>query len=124
LNHADCRAVSNSDCGSHYWHTPEAGEKVNKANPTQFGQAMRQSGIRMIAAYSPQARGRSERQFKTLQDRLPKELALAGITILEAANCFIREEFLARYNAEFQVVAQEEGNAFVAWIGGDLADIL
>jgi hypothetical protein len=70
-----------------YWTTPEAGGKVDKTNLTQFGQAMRQLNIRMIAAYSPEARGRSERQFKTLQDRLPKELALRGITEMEAANC-------------------------------------
>lgn len=113
-----------SDRGSHDGHTPEAGGKVGKSNLTQFGQAMRQLNIRMIAAYSPQARGRSERQFKTLQDRLPKELALRGITSLEAANRFLREEYLKRYNGEFQVAAQEEGSAFVAWIGGDLADIL
>jgi len=80
-----------SDRGSHYWHTPVAGGKVDnvpcfinhsryKANLTQFGRALHQLGIQMIAAYSPQARGRSERMFKTLQERLPKELALHGIT--------------------------------------------
>ena len=56
-----------TDRGSHYWHTPEAGGKVDKDNPTQFGRAMAELGIEMIAAYSPQARGRSERQFGTLQ---------------------------------------------------------
>ena len=65
-----------SDRGSHYWHTPVAGGKVDKANLTQFGRALHQLGIQMIAAYSPQARGRSERMFKTLQARLPKELAV------------------------------------------------
>jgi hypothetical protein len=85
---------------------------------------MRQLNIQMIAAYSPQARGRSERQFKTLQERLPKELALAGITTLEAANRFIREEYRERYNGELQVAAQEEGSAFVPWVGGDLGEIL
>jgi hypothetical protein len=113
-----------SDRGSHYWHTPQAGGKVAKDNPTQFGRAMRQLNIQMIAAYSPQARGRSERQFKTLQERLPKELALAGITTLEAANRFIREEYRERYNGEFQVAAREEGSAFVPWVGGDLGEIL
>ena len=113
-----------SDRGSHYWTTPEAGGKVDKANPTQFGRAMRQLSIQMIAAYSPEARGRSERQFKTLQDRLPKELALRGITSLEAANRFPREEYLPRYNAQFQVPAREEGTAFVPWPGGELSDIL
>lgn len=68
-----------SDRGSHYWYTPEAGGKVDKNNLTQFGQALKRLGIEMIAAYSPEARGRSERMFRTHQERLPKELALAGI---------------------------------------------
>ena len=65
-----------SDRGSHYWHTPEAGGKVDKNNPTQFGVALKRLGIDMIAAYSPEARGRSERAFGTHQGRLPQELAL------------------------------------------------
>lgn len=69
-----------SDRGSHYWTTPEAGGKVDKENPTQLGRALRQLGIEMIPAYSPEARGRSERAFATHQDRLTKELALAAIT--------------------------------------------
>ena len=80
-----------SDRGSHYWHTPEAGGKVDKNNLTQFGQAMKRLGIEMIAAYSPQARGRSERMFRTHQARLPKELALAGITDMAAANHYLKE---------------------------------
>ena len=69
-----------TDRGSHYFETPEAGARVSKTVLTQFGRALKQLGIEHIAAYSPQARGRSERVFGTLQDRLPKELALAGIT--------------------------------------------
>ena len=75
-----------TDRGSHYFQTPEAGGRVSKTVLTQFGRALKQLGIEHIAAYSPQARGRSERVFGTLQDRLPKELALAGITTVEAAN--------------------------------------
>lgn len=67
-----------SDRGSHYWHTPAAGGKVDRNHPTQFGCALRHLGIEMIAAYSPEARGRSERMFRTHQDRLPRELALAS----------------------------------------------
>lgn len=78
-----------SDRGSHYWHTPEAGGKVDKKNLTQFGQAMWRLGIEMIPAYSPQARGRSERMFRTHQERLPRELALAGITDMKAANRYL-----------------------------------
>ena len=113
-----------SDRGSHYWHTPEAGGKVDKDNPTQFGRAMRHLGIEMIPAYSPEARGRSERAFGTHQGRLPFELAAAGITDIEAANRYLREVYMPAFNAEFACPAQEEGSAFVPWIGGSLDDIL
>jgi transposase len=83
-----------TDRGSHYFHTPEAGGKVAKDVLTQVGRALAQLGIDDIAAYSPQARGRSERMFRTLQDRLPKELALAGMRDVEAANRYIREVYL------------------------------
>jgi transposase len=85
-----------SDRGSHYWHTPEAGGKVDKANPTQFGRALEHLGIEMIAAYSPEARGRSERAFRTHQGRLPQELALAGVTDMEAANRYLGRYLPAR----------------------------
>ena len=113
-----------SDRGSHYWNTPEAGGKVDKENPTQFGRAMKRLGIEMIAAYSPQARGRSERAFGTHQGRLPNELAAAGITDREAANRYLQEVYLPAFNAEFARPAPEKGSAFVAWIGGSLDDIL
>ena len=113
-----------SDRGSHYWHTPEAGGKVDKQNLTQFGQALKRLGIEMIAAYSPEARGRSERMFRTHQERLPKELALAGITHMAAANRYLKEIYMPAFNAEFMQSASEEGSAFVPWIGGQLADIL
>ena len=86
-----------TDRGSHYFHTPEAGGKVDKSNPTQVGRALHQLGIEHIAAYS-QARGRSERAFGTLQNRLVKELSLAGITEIEAANRFIEESYLPDHN--------------------------
>jgi len=113
-----------SDRGSHYWHTPEAGGKVDKNNPTQFGQAMKRLGIEMIAAYSPQARGRSERMFRTHQERLPKELALADITDMAAANQYLKEVYLPAFKAEFMQPAVVEGSAFVPWIGGQLEDFL
>ena len=113
-----------SDRGSHYWHTPEAGGKVDRSHPTQFGQALAHLGIGMIAAYSPQARGRSERMFRTHQDRLPRELALAGIVEMVAANGYLRDHYRATFNAEFMQPAMEEGSAFVAWIGAPLDDIL
>jgi transposase len=113
-----------SDRGSHYWHTPVAGGKVDKANLTQFGRALNHLGIQMIAAYSPQARGRSERMFKTLQERLPKELALHGIRDMATANRFLIDDFLPTFNAEFQVAAAEPGSAFVPVLDARLKDIL
>lgn len=112
------------DRGSHYFHTPKAGGKVDKAHPTQFGRAMRQLGIELIPAYSPEARGRSERLFRTLQDRLPKELALAGIATMAAANRFLKRTYLPSHNRRFRVAPAEPGAAFVSWIGGPLADVL
>ena len=102
-----------TDRGSHYWHTPEAGGKVDKRNPTQFGRAMGQLGIEMIAAYSPEARGRSERAFRTHQGRLPKELAAAGISDMAEANRYLARTYLPQYNEEFQQSAPEQGSAFV-----------
>lgn len=113
-----------TDRGSHYWHTPEAGGKVDKINLTPFGRAMKHLGIEMIPAYSPEARGRSERAFATHQGRLPQELAAAGIATLEAANRYLEEVYRPAFNAEFQQPAREEGSAFVPWIGGSLDDIL
>ena len=102
-----------SDRGSHYFHTPKAGEKVSKTQLTQVGRALAQLGIEHIAAYSPEARGRSERVFRTLQDRLPKELRLAGIKTVEAANHWLREHYMTAHNKAFAVAAEQEGSAFV-----------
>lgn len=103
-----------SDRGSHYFHTPEAGGKVSKTLLTQVGRALAELGIDHIPAYSPEARGRSERLFRTLQDRLVKELAQAKITDIEAANRFIAEIYLPEHNARFAVAPEQEGTAFVA----------
>jgi Helix-turn-helix domain len=113
-----------TDRGSHYWHTAKAGGKVDRVDLTQFGRAMTQLGIEMIPAYSPEARGRSERAFGTLQDRLPKELHDAAITEVAAANRFLQRRFIPAYNREFAVPAVETGSAFVPWIGTNLNDIL
>ena len=113
-----------TDRASHFWSTPEAGGKVDRGQLTQFGRAMRHLGIGMIPSYSPQARGRSERMFSTHQSRLPKELALAGITEMEEANRYIRDVYLPAFNAEFKQPAQEEGSAFVEYVGGDINEVL
>jgi hypothetical protein len=112
-----------ADRASHYWHTPEAGAKVDKDNPTQVGRALAQLGIELIPAYSPEARGRSERMFGTLQKRLPQELRLAGITTMDEANRFLRETFLPDHNRRFAIAPEEPGSAFVPF-AGNLDDIL
>ena len=113
-----------TDRGSHYFFTPRAGEAVDKERLTQVGRALDRLAIEHIAAYSPEARGRSERMFGTLQDRLPKELALAGIGDIEAANCFIREVYLPAHNARFARPPQIAESAFVAADPAALAEVL
>jgi hypothetical protein len=113
-----------TDRGSHYFFTPAAGGKVSKTVLTQVGRALSQLGIEHIAAHSPQARGRSERVFHTLQDRLPKEFKLAGIATVEAANSWLRDTFVAEYNARFAIAAEQDGSAFVADALGAWREIL
>ena len=113
-----------TDRGSHYFETPQAGGRVSKTVLTQFGRALNQLGIEHIAAYSPQARGRSERAFATLQNRLPKEFALAGIGTVEAANRWLREVYIADHNARFAIEAEQEGSAFITDAIGSWREIL
>jgi transposase len=113
-----------TDRGSHYFTTLKAGGTVHRQVPTQVGRALARLGIEHIAAYSPEARGRSERAFRTLQDRLPKELALAGITTVAAANTYLRETYVPAHNARFAVAAEQPGSAFVAVSGVDLREVL
>jgi hypothetical protein len=101
-----------SDRASHFFVTQKAGEPVDKYRLTQVGRALRELGIQMIPAYSPQARGRSERSFSTWQGRLPQELRLAGIKTREQANRFLAEHYLAEFNRKFAVSAAEKGTAF------------
>jgi transposase len=101
-----------SDRGSHFFVTVKEGEKVDKNRLTQVGRAMKELGVQMIAAYSPQARGRSERSFGTWQGRLPQELRLAGIRTVEGANAFLREKYIAEFNGKFSLPAAEKGTAF------------
>jgi transposase len=103
-----------TDRGSHYFYTPKAGAKVSKTQQTQVGRALSHLGIEHIAAYSPQARGRSERMFSTLQGRLPKDLRLAGIRTVEAANAWLKAHYIAEHNAAFAIKAEQPGTAFMA----------
>jgi transposase len=101
-----------SDRASHFFVTPKTGEPVDRSRLTQVGRAMKELGVQMIPAYSPQARGRSERSFGTWQSRLPQELRLASITTVEAANRFLRQRYVDEFNARFTVKAAERGTAF------------
>ena len=103
-----------TDRGSHYFYTDKAGEAVDKDRRTQVGRALDRLGVEHIPAYSPEARGRSERMFGTLQDRLVKELAHAGLRDIETANRWIREVYLPRHNARFAKPAALPEKAFVA----------
>jgi transposase len=113
-----------TDRGSHYFFTPRAGEAVDRQRPTQVGRALAQLGIEHIPAYSPEARGRCERMFGTLQDRLAKELKLAGISEIAAANRFIREVYLPAHNARFARAPALPESAFVAADPVQLCEIL
>jgi len=101
-----------SDRGSHFFVTVKAGDKVDKHRLTQVGRAMKELGVQMIPAYSPQARGRSERSFGTWQGRLPQELRLAEIHTVEAANAFLRGHYVAQFNSKFAIAAEQKGTAF------------
>ncbi len=109
-----------SDRGSHFWLTPKAGGKVDPHRLTQVGRALRDLGVQMIPAYSPQARGRSERNFGTWQGRLPQELRLHGISTLAEVNRFLREHYVDEFNRRFQVPAAQRGTAFTACPRRDL----
>lgn len=116
-----------TDRGSHYFHTPEAGGRVDRGKPTQVGRALAQLGIAHIPGYSPEARGRSERAFRTLQDRLPKELRMAGFdgtAAIEAVNRWIAECYLPDHNAAFAVAPEQDGSAFVPDRQGLWRDVL
>ena len=102
-----------SDRASHFFVTPQAGGNVDENQVTQLGRALRELGIQMIPAYSPQARGRMERRYRTWQGRLPEELRTRNSTTLEQANCFLREPYLAEFNRRFAVKAKQQGSAFV-----------
>src|SRR4249920_1943956 len=112
-----------SDRGAHFWLTPKSGGKVDYERPTQVGRAMKELGVVMIPAYSPQARGRSERNFSTWQGRLPQELRLRGIRTPEAANQFLNDHYIAEFNRRFTVPATERGTAFLSCRSRDLERI-
>ncbi len=114
-----------SDRGSHMAWTPKAGGLVDREHPTQIARALKQLGIDLILAYSPQARGRCERIFGTWQGRLPQEFRLRGITTVKAANEFLRNDWIAMHDASFSVKAEQTGTAFLPYHGNRTgADLL
>jgi len=113
-----------TDRGSHYFFTPEAGGKVDKGRLTQVGRSLKQLGIQHISAYSPEARGRSERMFGTLQNRLPQEFELKGIKTIPEANAYLRDVYLPRHNEQFTVTPKEAKSAYTSWAGPGLENIL
>jgi Helix-turn-helix domain len=113
-----------TDRGSHYFLTPKAGGKVDRTRLTQVGRALAQLGITHIPSYAPEARGRMERAFGTLQGRLPQELRLARVTTVAAANRYLKATFVPAYNARFAVPAAEPGSAFLPYVGRSIQDIL
>ena len=112
-----------TDRGSHYFHTPKAGEPVDKTHLTQVGRALVQLGIKHIPSYTPEGRGRMERLFGTLQSRLPPLMRLEGIASIAAANRWLATVYIPHHNARFAVAPAEEGTAFVPFVGV-LDDIL
>jgi len=112
-----------SDRGSHMAWTPKAGGSVDREHPTQIARALRQLGIELILAYSPQARGRCERIFGTWQGRLPQEFRLHGIATVEAANEFLRNDWIPMHDASFSVAAEQTGTAFLPYTGTELEKI-
>jgi hypothetical protein len=112
-----------SDRASHFFHTPAAGGPVSHQRLSQVGRALQALAIQMIPAYSPQARGRSERRFGTWQGRLPQELRLAQISGVEEANRFLREHYIGEMNRKFSVPAAQTGHAFIPVRGQDLDHI-
>ena len=109
-----------SDRARHFFYTPKAQQQVDYRQLTEVGRAMKELGIQMIPAYSPQARGRGERSFSTWQGRLPQELRLRRITTREAANAFLREQYIQEFNSRFTVPAAASGTAFVPLASQDL----
>jgi hypothetical protein len=106
------------------FNTPHAKGPVDRTQLTQVGRALDRLGIEHIAAYSPQARGRSERLNRTFQDRLVNELRVAQITSLAAANVYLRDRFIPDYNATFTGAPADSASAFVAVGRVDLDHIL
>jgi hypothetical protein len=109
-----------TDRGIHFCHTSEPGGAPDDLHQGQVARVLKVLGIHHILARSPEARGRSERAFGTIQGRLPQELRLARISDCEAANQYLDEVFIPEFNRRFIVEPLEPENAFVRLVGLDL----
>jgi hypothetical protein len=112
-----------TDRGSHFCQSGPAGE-VAEEQHGQVSQALRVLGIRQILARSPQARGRSERAFGTIQGRLPQELRYHGITDYDAANRYLEQHVSADFNRRFTGKPAQPESAFVKLAGIGLELVL
>ena len=113
-----------TDRGSHFCRTSKAGRAPDEQQDGQVARALRSLGIHHIKARSPEARGRSERAFGTLQGRLPQEMRVAGITDYEVANAFLASHFIADFNSRFTVEPTEPESAFTPLAGVELRLLL
>jgi len=113
-----------SDRASHFWVTSRDDGRVDLNRLTQVGRALEQLGIQLIPAYSPQARGRMERNYRTWQGRLPQELRRAQCRTLTDANQFLRQGYITEFNRQFAVPASQPGTAFVPCRRRDLDWVL
>jgi transposase len=106
-----------TDRGSHFCRTSQAGDAPDEVQNGQVARVLKTLGINHIRARSPQARGRSERAFRTLQDRLPKELRTEGIETYEGANRFLETTYIKDYNKAFAVKPTQKETAFTPMLG-------
>ncbi len=113
-----------TDRGSHFCRTVQAGGPASTAHAGEVSRALKVLGIRQILAYSPQARGRSERAFQTIQGRLPQELRTEGISTYTAATAYLGATFVPDFNRRFTVAPAQAGSAFVPLVGVDLPLLL
>ena len=113
-----------TDRGSHMCYTRKASEGPDLSVDTQVQSALRTLRINLILGNSPQARGRSERVFETIQGRLPQELRAAGIKTWEAARHYLKTQFIPSFNKRFSVEPRDTKSAFISYVGNDLKEVL
>lgn len=120
VEHRGTFASLYTDRAAHFVHTPRAGGKPDRSKPSQLEQVLNELGTELIVAYSPEARGRGERMFGTLQGRLPQELSRANIVTYEDANSYLHDIYLPKHNTNFSVDPAENVSAFLPVTGVDL----